>query len=161
MTEQSIGFIFTPPRSGGHAGKLADAELHFLEGPLAGLKLEGFSVWTSKFTDRGPGVNVMVPSRAGKAGSGPNGKTPYYDTLRCTDPEDRKALWAFKDLAGAAYVQWRDSSGAGQNGQAPEAQGFGLDGGVAPAELGADDIPFTWLLPLVLPVVGLLGVVMG
>ena len=27
------------------AGKLADAELHFVEGPLGGLKLIGFSVW--------------------------------------------------------------------------------------------------------------------
>jgi hypothetical protein len=26
-------------------GKLADAELHFLGGPLAGLKLVGFSIW--------------------------------------------------------------------------------------------------------------------
>ena len=33
------------PESSGPAGKLADAELHFTEGPLAGLKLIGFGVW--------------------------------------------------------------------------------------------------------------------
>ena len=35
----------TPNDKGSPAGKLADAELHFDEGPLAGLKLLGFAVW--------------------------------------------------------------------------------------------------------------------
>lgn len=30
------------------AGKLADAELHFTEGPLAGLRLVGFAVWEAR-----------------------------------------------------------------------------------------------------------------
>lgn len=42
------------------AGKLADAELHFTEGPMEGLKLVGFSVWDRK---SGPGRNVTFPSR--------------------------------------------------------------------------------------------------
>ena len=35
-----------PRTAGAPAGKLADAELHFSDGLLAGLKLVGFTVWT-------------------------------------------------------------------------------------------------------------------
>jgi len=41
-------------------GKLADAEIHFLEGELAGLKLVGFAVWQRR---DGPGRNVTFPAR--------------------------------------------------------------------------------------------------
>jgi len=40
------------------AGKLADAELHFTDGPLAGLKLVGFGVWERR------GVPACSPLRA-------------------------------------------------------------------------------------------------
>ena len=40
-------------------GKLADAELHFMEGALAGLKLVGFGVWET----RGRGRRVTFPAR--------------------------------------------------------------------------------------------------
>ena len=45
---------------GNPPGKLADAELHFSDGPLAGLKLIGFSVWERK---TGNGRNVTFPAR--------------------------------------------------------------------------------------------------
>jgi hypothetical protein len=45
---------------GNPAGKLADAELHFSDGPLAGLKLIGFSVWERR---GGAGRNVTFPAR--------------------------------------------------------------------------------------------------
>ena len=38
----------TPNDKGNPTGKLADAELHFAEGPLEGLKLIGFSVWEQR-----------------------------------------------------------------------------------------------------------------
>ena len=41
-------------------GKLADAELHFTEGPLEGLKLIGFSIWERR---SGSGRNVTFPAR--------------------------------------------------------------------------------------------------
>ena len=44
----------TPP------GKLADAELHFTEGPLEGLKLIGFAIWERR---GGSGRNVTFPAR--------------------------------------------------------------------------------------------------
>ena len=41
-------------------GKLADAELHFTEGVLEGLKLVGFGVWERR---NGGGQNVTMPAR--------------------------------------------------------------------------------------------------
>src|SRR5205809_7668596 len=41
-------------------GKLADAELHFTEGVLDGLKLIGFAVWERR---SGSGRNVTFPAR--------------------------------------------------------------------------------------------------
>jgi hypothetical protein len=41
-------------------GRLADAELHFTDGPLEGLKLIGFSVWERR---SGTGRNVTFPAR--------------------------------------------------------------------------------------------------
>jgi hypothetical protein len=45
---------------GNPPGKLADAELHFCEGTLDGLKLIGFGIWERK---NGNGRNVTFPSR--------------------------------------------------------------------------------------------------
>lgn len=48
-------------KPGTPAGKLADAELHFSDGPLGGLKLIGFSVWQAR--GAGGGRNVTFPAR--------------------------------------------------------------------------------------------------
>jgi hypothetical protein len=45
---------------GNPPGKLADAELHFAEGALDGLKLIGFSIWERR---NGGGRNVTFPAR--------------------------------------------------------------------------------------------------
>lgn len=50
----------TPNDKGSPPGKLADAELHFSEGPLDGLKLIGFAVWERR---GGNGRNVTFPAR--------------------------------------------------------------------------------------------------
>jgi hypothetical protein len=49
-----------PNDKGNPAGKLADAELHFADGPLDGLKLIGFSIWERR---GGSGRNVTFPAR--------------------------------------------------------------------------------------------------
>jgi hypothetical protein len=51
---------FTDNDKGNPPGKLADAELHFSEGPLAGLKLIGFAIWERRI---GTGRNVTFPAR--------------------------------------------------------------------------------------------------
>jgi hypothetical protein len=43
-------------------GKLADAELHFTEGELEGLKLMGFAVWEPRVGSTG-GRSVTFPAR--------------------------------------------------------------------------------------------------
>jgi hypothetical protein len=50
----------SPNDRGNPPGKLADVELHFSEGPLAGLKLIGFSIWERR---GGSGRNVTFPAR--------------------------------------------------------------------------------------------------
>lgn len=50
----------TPNDKGNLPGKLAEAELHFTEAPLDGLKLIGFSVWERR---GGNGRNVTFPAR--------------------------------------------------------------------------------------------------
>jgi hypothetical protein len=50
---------FFPNDKGNPPGKLADAELHFADGPLGGLKLVGFAIWERK----NGGRNVTFPAR--------------------------------------------------------------------------------------------------
>ena len=50
----------TPNDKGNPPGKLADAELHFIDGELDGLKLLGFSIWERR---GGGGRNVTFPAR--------------------------------------------------------------------------------------------------
>jgi len=87
----------TPP------GKLADAELHFTDGPMAGLKLVGFGVWERR---NGNGRNVTFPARSYTV----NGERRTFSLLRPagegTGPEYVRelVLRAFDDheKAGAA-----------------------------------------------------------
>jgi hypothetical protein len=51
----------TPNDKGNPPGKLAEAELHFSEGPLEGLKLIGFAIWERRV---GNGRNVTFPARS-------------------------------------------------------------------------------------------------
>ena len=50
----------TPNDKGNPPGKLADAELHFSDGPFNGLRLIGFSIWERR---GGSGRNVTFPAR--------------------------------------------------------------------------------------------------
>jgi len=56
----SIVVKITPNDKGNPVGKLADAELHFSDGELDGLKLIGFSIWERR---GGNGRNVTFPAR--------------------------------------------------------------------------------------------------
>ena len=51
----------TPNDKGNPNGKLAEAELHFTEGTLQGLKLVGFAIWERR---TGGGRNVTFPARS-------------------------------------------------------------------------------------------------
>lgn len=69
---------FIENASGSPAGKLADVELHFSDGPLAGLKLIGFSVWERR---GGNGFNVTFPARQYSV----NGERRSFALLRPAD----------------------------------------------------------------------------
>jgi hypothetical protein len=62
VTEREMAMVvkIVPNDKGNPPGKLADAELHFTEGPLEGLKLIGFAVWERR---GGNGRNVTFPAR--------------------------------------------------------------------------------------------------
>ena len=65
----------TPNDKGSPQGKLADAELHFSDGPFEGLKLMGFAIWERR---DGNGRNVTFPSRSYAI----NGERRNYALLR-------------------------------------------------------------------------------
>ena len=59
-TTATMTVKISPNDKGNPPGKLADAELHFADGPLAGLKLIGFAIWERR---GGGGRNVTFPAR--------------------------------------------------------------------------------------------------
>ena len=59
IVRSGVTIVFTSNDKGYPAGQLANAELHFTEGPLEGLKLIGFTVWER----RGGGRNLTFPAR--------------------------------------------------------------------------------------------------
>src|SRR5438309_6070841 len=60
MATDNMTVKINPNDKGNPVGRLADAELHFTEGPLVGLKLIGFGVWERR---GGSGRNVTFPAR--------------------------------------------------------------------------------------------------
>lgn len=77
------------------AGKLADAELHFVGGVLDGLKLIGFSVWERR---TGAGRNVSFPARQYAV----NGERRSFALLRPI--ADTAAQDQVRDLVLQAYA---------------------------------------------------------
>jgi hypothetical protein len=81
---------------GNPPGKLADAELHFSEGPLEGLKLIGFGIWERK---TGTGRNVTFPARQYSV----NGERRSFSLLRPVI--DTTAQNRVRDLILDAYAE--------------------------------------------------------
>ncbi len=86
---------------GSPVGKLADAELHFLSGPLEGLKLIGFSVWERK---TGAGRNVTFPARTYSV----NGERRSFALLRPVG--DTTAQTRVRDLVLQAYAEFETNA---------------------------------------------------
>lgn len=87
-------------RSGTPPGKLADAELHFNDGPLSGLKLIGFSIWESKRSTGGR--NVTFPARQYSV----NGERRTFALLRPI--VDGTAQNAIRELILEAYAEYEE-----------------------------------------------------
>lgn len=85
--------------NGNPPGKLANAELHFADGPLAGLKLVGFSIWERR---DGQGRNVTFPARQYAV----NGERRSFALLRpIVDTTAQDAIRALILQAFAEYEQ--------------------------------------------------------
>ena len=90
----TISVKITPNDASNPPGKLADAELHFADGPLQGLRLIGFAIWER----RGSAVrNVTFPARNYSV----NGERRSYALLRPT--VDTTAQNVVRDLILQAY----------------------------------------------------------
>ena len=91
----------TPNEKSSPAGKLADCELHFTEGPLEGLKLIGFSVWERR---GGSGRNVTFPARQYSV----NGERRSFALLRPI--VDTTAQNKIRDLVLTAYAEFEEQT---------------------------------------------------
>ena len=76
-----------PNDKGNPPGKLAEAELHFHDGPLEGLKLIGFSIWERRGSS---GRNVTFPARSYSV----NGERRSFALLRPTLTPPRRIGYA-------------------------------------------------------------------
>ena len=90
----------TPNDKGNPPGKLAEAELHFGDGPLEGLKLIGFSIWERR--GGGNGRNVTFPARSYVV----NGDRRSYALLRPV--VDATAQNKLRDLILEAFQEFEE-----------------------------------------------------
>ena len=89
----------TPNDKGNPPGKLAEAELHFTDGPLEGLKLIGFSIWERR---GGNGRNVTFPARSYVV----NGDRRSFSLLRPI--VDSTAQNKLRDLILEAFQEYEE-----------------------------------------------------
>ena len=90
----------TPNDKNNPPGKLAEAELHFDEGVLAGLKLIGFAVWERR---TGNGRNVTFPARSYAV----NGEKRSFALLRPATG-DATAQDRVRELVLQAYAEYEE-----------------------------------------------------
>ncbi|PYR02115.1 MAG: hypothetical protein DMG00_29700 [Acidobacteria bacterium] len=86
-------------------GKLADAELHFTDGELGGLKLLGFSIWERR---SGGGRNVTFPARQYAV----DGERRSFALLRPI--ADVSAQGRIRDLVLEAYAEYEQTNAANE-----------------------------------------------
>ena len=91
----------SPNDKGNPPGKLADAELHFTEGALEGLKLIGFSIWERR---GGSGRNVTFPARQYSV----NGERRSFALLRPI--VDTTAQTKVRDLILDAFQEYEEQA---------------------------------------------------
>jgi hypothetical protein len=93
----------TPNEKGNPPGKLADAELHFTDGSLEGLKLIGFGIWERR---SGGTRNVTFPARQYTV----NGERRSFALLRPV--ADSTAQDRVRDLILHAYQEYEAAAAA-------------------------------------------------
>ena len=96
----SLVVKITPNEKGNPPGKLADAELHFTDGELEGLKLIGFAIWERR---SGGGRNVTFPARTYAV----NGERRSFALLRPI--ADATAQDRIRELVLDAYAAYEEA----------------------------------------------------
>jgi hypothetical protein len=109
-TEDAVVVRITPTDKSNPPGKLADAEVHFTEGALEGLKLIGFAVWERR---TGGGRNVTFPARQYSV----NGERRTYALLRPVNG-DATRQDRIRELVLQAYTEFEQGNETGA-GSAP------------------------------------------
>jgi len=98
QTEDDVVVRIAPNDKNNPPGKLADAEVHFTEGVLQGLKLIGFGVWERR---TGGGRNVTFPARQYSV----NGERRSFSLLRPANG-DATAQDRIRELVLQAYAEY-------------------------------------------------------
>jgi hypothetical protein len=99
--EDTVVVKITPNEKNNPPGKLAEAELHFSDGVLAGLKLIGFTVWERR--GGGNGRNVTFPARTYAV----NGERRSFALLRPVTG-DATAQDRVRELVLQAYADYEE-----------------------------------------------------
>src|SRR4029453_340984 len=99
MATDSMTVKIKPNDKGSPDERLADPELHFTDGPLAGLKLIGFGIWERR---GGSGRNVTFPARQYSV----NGEKRSFTLLRPIP--DAAASERIRDLVLKAYAEYEE-----------------------------------------------------
>jgi len=100
-SEDAVVVKISPNDKNNPPGKLADAELHFTDGVLEGLKLIGFAVWERR---TGSGRNVTFPARQYSV----NGERRTFALLRpLTDATAQERL---RELILQAYAEFEENA---------------------------------------------------
>src|SRR5438034_8100977 len=102
----SLTVKITPNDKGNPPGKLADAELHFTDGELEGLRLIGFAIWERR---GGNGRNVTFPARQYAV----NGERRSFALLRPIT--DTSAQERVRGLVLQAFAEYEERAAVASN----------------------------------------------
>ena len=91
----------TPNDKNNPPGKLAEAELHFTDGALEGLKLVGFAIWERR---TGNGRNVTFPARQYSV----NGERRSFALLRPVGDTTKQDK--LRELILDAYAEYEEKA---------------------------------------------------
>lgn len=105
MTFECSVSVYITGRPDGQRGPVADAELHFANGPLDKLRLVGFQIWAGR---DGEGFNVTFPATPY---NDPAGTKRYRWFLRPQDGLDKSMSEPLAALILTEFEEWRRDGG--------------------------------------------------
>ena len=95
---KSTGIVIVKPGANAPSNLLANAEIHFGGGLLAGVRLTGISLWLARRQDGTTFVSVTFPSREVQKAD----RSDYYPHVRGS----KEGLRRLQDAIREAYASW-------------------------------------------------------